>query len=88
MSHRPPGETEFLPILILTEMKLQKSRLCYPTEHLASGSQMDPTDPDYEDHRLERMRAEYRSLSPEWRAMYLAGLCKKDAEAVVAKRRS
>lgn len=67
-------------------MKLQKSKLCYPTEHLASGSQFERTNPDYEDHRLQRMRAEYRSLSPQWREMYLAGLGKKDAEAILAKR--
>ncbi len=29
------------------------------------------------------MRAEYCSLPPEWREMYLAGLGKKDAEAVI-----
>jgi len=67
-------------------MKLCKPQRCYPTEHLASGSKVAPTDPDYDDHRLQRMRAEYRSLSPEWRDLYLAGLCKKDAEAVIAKR--
>ena len=84
----PSGQTEFSLILNSTGMKLQKSQLCYPTEHLASGSQMDRTDPDYEDHRLERMRAEYRSLPPEWRSTYLAGLCKKDAEAVTPKCKS
>ena len=66
-------------------MKLPKSQRSYPTEHLESGSKFDQTDPDYEDHRLQRMRAEYHSLPPEWREMYLAGLRKKDAEAVVAK---
>ena len=32
------------------------------------------------------MRAEHRSLAPEWRDMYLAGLSKKDAKAVRARQ--
>ena len=67
-------------------MKLPKSKRSYPTEHLESGSKFDQTDPDYDDHRIQRMRAEYRSLPPEWRDQYLTGLCKHDAEAVIAKR--
>ena len=67
-------------------MKLPRSQRCYPTEPLESGSKFDQTDPDYEHHRLQRMRAEYRSLPPEWRGMYLAGLTKKDAEAVLGKQ--
>jgi hypothetical protein len=31
------------------------------------------------------MRAEYRSLPPKWRAMYLAGLGKKDADALLGR---
>jgi len=83
----PTRQTKISSVFIFNWMKLQKSQRCYPTEHLASGSKMDRTDPDYEDHRLQRMRAEYRSLPPEWRVTYLVGLCKKDAEAVVAKSR-
>ncbi len=66
-------------------MNLPKSQRSYPTEHLASGSQFEKTDPDYEDHRLQRLRAEYHSLDPQWRPLYLAGLSKKDAEAVDAR---
>ena len=69
-------------------MKLCKPQRCYPTEHLESGSKFDQTDPDYEDHRLQRMRTEYLSLPPEWRDQYLAGLSKKEAEAVIARQLS
>ena len=37
---------------------------------------------------LQRMRAEYLSLPPEWRDQYLAGLSKKEAEAVIARQLS
>ena len=83
----PPVSTDVSPPRPeWARMKLLPTQRCYPTEHLASGSQFDQTDPDYEDHRLHRMRVEYRSLPPEWRGVYLAGLCNKDAEAVAARR--
>ena len=66
-------------------MKMHKSGRCYPAEHTASGSQFERTDPDYQDHRLQRMRAEYRSLPRSWRAAYLAGLRKKDANALLGR---
>lgn len=69
-------------------MKLQKPQRCYPTEHLESGSKFDPTDTDYEDHRLRRMRAAYRFLPPEWRNQDVAGLNKKDVEAVIVSQPS
>jgi len=74
------------PLCYAACMKMCKPQRCYPTEHLESGSKFDQTDPDYDEHRLQRMRAEYRSLSPEWHGLYLAGLSKKDAEAVVARQ--
>ena len=74
------------PLCNTVPMQLSKPKRCYPTEHLESGSKFDQTDPDYDDHRIQRMRAEYRSLSPEWREMYLAGLTKKDAEAVMSRK--
>ena len=66
-------------------MNLPKSQRSCPAEQLAPGSKFDPTDPDYEDHRIQRMRAEYRSLASEWRDVYLAGLSKKDVEALTAR---
>jgi|GEM_PF-3358592 len=53
---------------------------------MTSGSQFERTDPDYADHRLQHMRAEYRSLPRAWRPAYLAGLGKKDAEALLGRR--
>ncbi|HOX59047.1 MAG TPA: hypothetical protein PLC99_19365 [Verrucomicrobiota bacterium] len=67
-------------------MKMSKSRRSYPAEHMTSGSQFERTDPDYADHRLQHMRAEYRSLPRAWRPAYLAGLGKKDAEALLGRR--
>ena len=74
------------PLCYVARMKMCKPQRCYPTEHLESGSKFDQTDPDYDDHRIQRMRAEYRSLPLEWRDQYLAGLSKKDAEEVIAKQ--
>jgi len=50
------------------------------------GGGYERTDPDYGEHRLARMRAEYESLPAGWRAQYLAGLSKFDREAVAGRR--
>lgn len=41
------------------------------------------TDPDWDRKRVQRIRAEYDSLAPEWREMYLRGLSEGDKHMVL-----
>lgn len=44
------------------------------------------TDPDYDQKRIARMRAEFAELTdPRWRQMYLDGLSDADRRAVTRK---
>lgn len=63
-----------------------KRKRVYGNEQMLCGSQSEQTDPDYELHRIQRMRAEYRSLDAEWRGIYLGNLSKHDIEKILAKR--
>jgi hypothetical protein len=48
-----------------------------------TGGGYEQTDPDWEIKRVRRLRAEYDSLTPDWRAMYLRGLNESDKRAVL-----
>lgn len=45
----------------------------------------DPTDPEWEDKRLNRMAEEYNSLDEHYRQVYLEGLGWRDLEALKAR---
>lgn len=47
------------------------------------GGGYEQTDPDWEIKRVRRLRAEYDSLTPDWRATYLRGLSAADKRAVL-----
>ena len=49
------------------------------------GGGYEQTDPDYDIKRIQRMRAEYLSLEPSFREMYLSGLSRFERIAVVRK---
>ena len=38
------------------------------------GGGYEPTDPDYDDKKLARLKREYATLATEWRETFLAGL--------------
>lgn len=48
-----------------------------------TGGGYEQTDPDWEIKRVRRLRAEYDSLTPDWRATYLRGLSESDKRAVL-----
>jgi hypothetical protein len=50
-----------------------------------AGGGYERLDPDFEIKRLQRLRAEYDSLDPEWREMYLRGLGEADKRAVLRR---
>lgn len=47
------------------------------------GGGYEQTDPDWDRKRIQRLRAEYDSLDPEWRSTYLRGLNEADKRAVL-----
>lgn len=49
-----------------------------------TGGGYERTDPDYEHNRLRRLRTEYLSLEPKWRATFLRGLSGADERALNA----
>jgi hypothetical protein len=52
------------------------------------GGGYEQTDPDWERKRIQRMRAEYDSLTPGWRETYLKGLNDADRRAVLNRHES
>ena len=47
------------------------------------GGGYEPTDPDWDRKRIQRLRAEYDSLDQHWRQTYLKGLNQADRHAVL-----
>lgn len=46
----------------------------------------EPTDPDYTDKALERLRRDYQACPDEWKTCFLNGLSKFDQNYVLRKR--
>jgi hypothetical protein len=49
------------------------------------GTQSEPTDPDYVDKRLARLKQEYLACAPEWRQVFLDGLSRWEQKYVQGK---
>jgi hypothetical protein len=58
-------------------------RISSPCGGIGHGYEL--TDPDYVDKRIARMRAEYYSLEPKWRAEYLKGVSDSDRRLMFPK---
>lgn len=50
-----------------------------------TGGGYEQTDPDFQQKRIARMRAEYDSLTPGWRETYLRGLDEADKRAILKR---
>ena len=66
-------------------MSLHKSQRARGSNRGGCGGGYEHLDPDHEEHRIRRMRQEYESLDPRWRAVYLEGLNKADKNAVTKR---
>lgn len=49
------------------------------------GGGYEQTDPDFDLKRIRRMRAEYDSLTPDWREVYLRALDESDKRAILKR---
>lgn len=50
-----------------------------------TGGGYEQLDPDWEIKRIQRMRAEYDSLTPGWQAIYLKTLDEADKRAILKR---
>ena len=50
--------------------------------------QSEPTDPDYADKRLARLKAEYAACPREWKQCFLGGLSKYERDYCLGKNKS
>jgi hypothetical protein len=50
-----------------------------------TGGGYEQTDPDWEIKRIRRLRAEYDSLTPGWKELYMRGLSEADKRAVLKR---
>lgn len=67
-------------------MPLKPSNRATGSNRGGIGGGYEPTDPDYDKHRIERMRAEYDSLPAAWKSTYLKGLSKLDQRLVTSRQ--
>ena len=59
-------------------MKVKSSQRARGSNRGGCGGGYERTDPDYQNHRLAKMRQEYLSLPSNWKEQYLGGLGKFD----------
>lgn len=50
-----------------------------------TGGGFEPCDPDFAIKRIQRMRAEYDSLTPAWQRTYLRSLDEADKRAILKR---
>ena len=65
-------------------MKMRGTGRARGSNRGGTGGGYEHTDPDYEHNRLRRLRTEYLSLQPKWRAMFRRGLSSADERALNA----
>ena len=51
--------------------------------HIGMRQVSDPTDTEYVDKTISRMKQDYLDCPEEWRHVFLAGLCKRDYDALM-----
>ena len=59
-------------------MSIGKSSRARGSNRGGCGGGYEATDPDYDAHRIQRMRVEYDSLESHWKNEYLSTLSKSD----------
>jgi len=50
------------------------------------GGGYERTNPEYDNDKLRRLRADYDALAPEWRQTFLAGLSKFEQKVCTDRR--
>ncbi len=49
------------------------------------GGGFEPTNPDYDAQKLQRLRADYLATDPQWQPTFLSGLSKYEQKFVTGK---
>ena len=50
------------------------------------GGGYEATNPEYDNDKLRKLRADYDALEPQWRGVFLAGLSKFEQKVVTDRR--
>jgi hypothetical protein len=64
-------------------MRVNQSHRARGGNRGGTGFGFEPTDPDWDRKRIQRLRTEYDSLDAQWRQTYIKGLSRADARAVL-----
>ena len=65
---------------------LKPSNGAYGGNGGASTGGYEQTDPDYVEHKLARLRREYKALAPQWRECFLGGLSRFEQDVVTGRK--